>query len=126
MIGSILRVHAINLRRDRAAQILTFVVPVVFFTIFALVFGGSRGATHRVHIAAVDESRTVASGRASVAVTVCCSPKVRSVSSASVPAATVRPRSMMTMRSQRASASSRWWVVRSSAAPSALSSASIS
>ena len=43
MIRTILRVHAINLRRDRAAQILTFVVPIVFFTIFALIFGGRRG-----------------------------------------------------------------------------------
>jgi ABC-2 type transport system permease protein len=63
MIRSIMRVHAINLRRDRPAQILTFVVPVAFFTIFALIFGGSRGSTHRVHIAVADESRTVVSGR---------------------------------------------------------------
>lgn len=63
MIRSLLRVHAIGLRRDRPAQILTFVVPVAFFTIFALVFGGSRGGTRRVHIAAVDESRTTASAR---------------------------------------------------------------
>jgi ABC-2 type transport system permease protein len=63
MIGPILRVHAINLRRDRPAQILTFVVPVAFFTIFALIFGGSHGATHRVHIAAVDESHTATSAR---------------------------------------------------------------
>lgn len=63
MIRSILRVHAINLRRDRPAQILTFVVPVVFFTIFALIFGGTRGATRRVQIAAVDESHTATSAR---------------------------------------------------------------
>jgi ABC-2 type transport system permease protein len=63
MIRSLLRAHAIGLRRDRPAQILTFVVPVVFFTIFALIFGGTRGGTRRVRIAAVDESRTVASAR---------------------------------------------------------------
>jgi len=63
MIRSLLRAHAIGLRRDRPAQILTFVVPIVFFTIFALVFGGTRSGTRRVRIAAVDESRTTASAR---------------------------------------------------------------
>jgi ABC-2 type transport system permease protein len=63
MIRSILRVHALNLRRDRPAQILTFVVPIAFFTIFAMIFGGTRGATHRVHVAVADESHTRASAR---------------------------------------------------------------
>ncbi len=63
MIRSILRVHAINLRRDRPAQVMTFVVPIAFFTIFALVFGGTRAGTRRVHMAVVDESHTAASAR---------------------------------------------------------------
>jgi hypothetical protein len=40
MIRTLLRIHWINLRRDRVAQLLTFVVPMAFFTIFALIFGG--------------------------------------------------------------------------------------
>ena len=63
MIGSILRLHAINLRRDRVAQMLTFVVPMAFFTMFALIFGGQRHVTGRVHLAVVDESRTPTSER---------------------------------------------------------------
>jgi ABC-2 type transport system permease protein len=49
-----------NLRRDRVAQTLTFVLPIVFFSIFASVFGG-RGddPTPRVSIAVVDEDQSV-------------------------------------------------------------------
>ena len=47
MIRTLLRIQWINLRRDRLAQLLTFVVPVAFFTIFALIFGG-RGVTLRL------------------------------------------------------------------------------
>src|SRR5262249_45369230 len=41
---------------DRVAWFLTFIVPVVFFSIFALIFGGqSRGSTPKVKVAVVDE-----------------------------------------------------------------------
>lgn len=64
MIRTLLRIHWTNLRRDRAAQMLTFVVPMAFFTIFALIFGGRGGEiTARVHLAVVDESRTPVSAR---------------------------------------------------------------
>ena len=53
---TLLRIGWKNLKRDRVAQMLTFVVPIVFFTIFASVFGG-RGddPTPRVAVAVVDE-----------------------------------------------------------------------
>jgi ABC-2 type transport system permease protein len=64
MIRTLLRIHWTNLRRDRVAQLLTFVVPMAFFTIFAIIFGGRGGEiTARVHLAVVDESRTAASAR---------------------------------------------------------------
>jgi ABC-2 type transport system permease protein len=64
MIRTLLRIHWTNLRRDRVAQLLSFVVPMAFFTIFALIFGGrGGGVTGRVHIAVVDESHTATSQR---------------------------------------------------------------
>ena len=64
MIRTLLRIHWTNLRRDRVAQLLTFVVPMAFFTIFALIFGGrGGGVTGRVHVAVVDESHTATSQR---------------------------------------------------------------
>ena len=56
MIPTLLRVGWTNLKRDRVAQLLTFLLPIVFFSIFASVFGGqSDNATPRVRIAVVDE-----------------------------------------------------------------------
>ena len=45
MIGTFLRIGLINLRRDRVAQALTFLLPIMFFSIFASVFGNQRNAT---------------------------------------------------------------------------------
>ena len=47
MIWSIVRNGFRGLRRDRAALILSFVLPIAFFSIFAYVFGsmGSQGAS---------------------------------------------------------------------------------
>ena len=60
MIPVLFRLAWTNLRRDRVAQVMTFVLPIGFFSIFALVFGGSsgNGSTPRVHVLVVDESRT--------------------------------------------------------------------
>jgi ABC-2 type transport system permease protein len=64
MIRTLLRIHMTNLRRDRAAQILTFLVPMAFFTVFALVFGGSgRSTTPKVAVAVVDEAGSAVSAR---------------------------------------------------------------
>src|SRR5262249_46557066 len=56
MIFAVVRTHFARLRRDRAAFVLAFVVPIVFFSIFAGIFGTSRGGgTRKVALALVDE-----------------------------------------------------------------------
>jgi ABC-2 type transport system permease protein len=53
-----------NLRRDRVAQALTFLLPIVFFSIFATVFGGQGdAATARIRIAVVDDDHSDVSAR---------------------------------------------------------------
>ncbi len=57
MIGTIVRIGWINLRRDRGGQIVSFLLPIAFFSIFALVFSGQgRDSTSRISVAVVDES----------------------------------------------------------------------
>jgi ABC-2 type transport system permease protein len=64
MILAVARTHLARLRRDRAAFVLSFVVPVVFFSVFAAIFGGpSRSTTRRIPVAVVDEDRSTNSGR---------------------------------------------------------------
>ena len=55
MILAVVRTHFARLKRDRAALVLSFVVPVVFFSVFASIFGGARNATPRIRLIAVDE-----------------------------------------------------------------------
>ena len=43
MTGTLLRINWLNLKRDRVALLLTFVLPLVFFSIFAFIFGGGGG-----------------------------------------------------------------------------------
>jgi ABC-2 type transport system permease protein len=64
-IGAVAKNRLWNLRHDRAAMVLSFVVPVVFFSIFASIFGGdsNRSATRPVRIAVVDEDGSAASKR---------------------------------------------------------------
>jgi ABC-2 type transport system permease protein len=53
---TIIRVAWTNLSRDRVAQALTFLLPIIFFSIFATVFGGQgRQQTARIRVAVVDE-----------------------------------------------------------------------
>ena len=59
MIATLLRISRTNLRRDRAAQVMVFVLPIVFFSIFAMIFGRvGANATPRVEVAVVDEDRS--------------------------------------------------------------------
>ena len=59
MISTLLRVSWTNLRRDRVAQALTFLLPIIFFTIFASVFGNQgRNTTASIRVALVDEDGT--------------------------------------------------------------------
>jgi ABC-2 type transport system permease protein len=58
MIGAVVRTGFMNLRRDRAALMLSFVVPIVFFSIFASIFGAQRSKTPKTKVAIVDEDRS--------------------------------------------------------------------
>jgi ABC-2 type transport system permease protein len=57
MIAPLLRVSRINLRRDRIVQLMVFVVPVAFFSIFAAIFGqrGRPTEVPSVSMVVVDE-----------------------------------------------------------------------
>jgi ABC-2 type transport system permease protein len=65
MILAVARTHFAKLKRDRAAFVLAFIVPVVFFSVFASIFRGSssRAATRQIAIAVVDEDGTESSRR---------------------------------------------------------------
>jgi ABC-2 type transport system permease protein len=64
VILTLLRVALINLRRDRVMQASVFLLPVVFFSIFAGVFGQqSLDTTPPVRVGVVDEDRSAASAR---------------------------------------------------------------
>ena len=62
MIGTILQTSFRSLRRDRGAFVMSFVLPIGFFTIFGFVFGSMRGSsTPRVSVLVVDEDHSAAS-----------------------------------------------------------------
>ena len=63
MILAIIRTALVSLRRDRGALALSFILPVVFFSIFAVIFGGRRDTTPKVHILVADEDHSRASQR---------------------------------------------------------------
>ena len=81
MILDVVRTGWMNLRRDRAAMMLSFIVPIVFFSIFYGVFGAQRSGTPRVRLAIVDEDqsenskRLVAALRGESALTLVNAPK---------------------------------------------------
>ena len=63
MIGTLLKTGWLNLRRDRVAQALTFLLPIVFFSIFASVFSGQASGTSLIRVAVVDEDQSELSRR---------------------------------------------------------------
>jgi ABC-2 type transport system permease protein len=64
MILPIVRTAIRNLTRDRSALLLTFVLPIAFFTIFAMIFGAQRSeGTPKVHVIIADEDHSDASTR---------------------------------------------------------------
>src|SRR5207302_6173663 len=68
MIGTILRIFFLHLRRDRVVWLLTFMVPVAFFSIFAVIFAGQgRSSTPSISVAVVDEDGSDLSQRLSAA-----------------------------------------------------------
>jgi ABC-2 type transport system permease protein len=63
MIASVVRAGWLNLRRDRAALMLSFVVPIVFFSIFAGIFGAQKSKTPKTTVAIADLDRSDSSRR---------------------------------------------------------------
>jgi|GEM_PF-2025115 len=65
MILSVARTHLARLRRDSAGFVLSFVVPIVFFSIFTVVFGGGgrSGSSMVVRLAVVDQDQSEMSRR---------------------------------------------------------------
>lgn len=64
MILAVAKNRLMNLRRDRAAFVLAFVLPVAFFSIFAGIFGGSgKASTRKISIIVVDEDGSDGSRR---------------------------------------------------------------
>ena len=61
MILDVARTAATALRRDRGALLLSFVLPVAFFTIFAVIFGGRGDTTPRIPVIVVDQDGSAAS-----------------------------------------------------------------
>ena len=61
MIIPIVRTAIVALRRDRVSLVLSFVVPIAFFTIFAVVFGGQHDTVPKIKVIVVDEDQSRAS-----------------------------------------------------------------
>ena len=61
MILPIVRTAITGLRRDRAALALSFVLPIAFFSIFAVIFGGQHDTIPQVHVIVVDQDLSAAS-----------------------------------------------------------------
>ena len=64
LILAVAKNRLMNLKRDRAAFVLAFVLPVAFFTIFASIFAGSgKALTRKIPVAIVDEDGSDVSRR---------------------------------------------------------------
>ena len=61
MILQVARTALLALRRDRGALVLSFILPLAFFSIFATIFGRQDNTTPKVHVIVVDEDRSEAS-----------------------------------------------------------------
>ncbi len=65
-LGTVVKIQWLNLKRDKVALALTFVLPVVFFSIFAGIFGragGGSGGPDAVDVVVVDLDQTETSHR---------------------------------------------------------------
>lgn len=64
MIGTLLRIGRTNLSRDRTGLTMVFVLPIAFFSIFALVFGrAGQSGTPRIEVVIADLDRSPNSRR---------------------------------------------------------------
>jgi ABC-2 type transport system permease protein len=59
MIATLLRIFWLHLRRDRVVWVLTFIVPVAFFSVFAIIFSGTgKRQTSAIRLVVVDEDHS--------------------------------------------------------------------
>jgi ABC-2 type transport system permease protein len=58
LIFPIVRTAFVSLRRDRVSLVLSFVVPIAFFSMFAIIFGSQHDSVGRVKIIVVDEDQS--------------------------------------------------------------------
>ncbi len=58
---AIIRTAIASLRRDKASLALSFVLPIAFFGIFAMIFGNQRDTVPRVNVIVVDQDQSTAS-----------------------------------------------------------------
>jgi ABC-2 type transport system permease protein len=63
VIRTVLRVSWLSLARDRVAQGLRFVLPIAFFSLFAVVFGSVSRGVPRIELLVVDEDGSAVSRR---------------------------------------------------------------
>jgi len=61
LIINVARTALIALKRDRGALVLSFVLPLAFFSIFAVIFGRSNSSTPTVKLIVVDQDQSQAS-----------------------------------------------------------------
>ncbi|MDB4393768.1 ABC transporter permease [Rhodopirellula sp.] len=63
MILTVLQISCRRLLHNRVELLLTFLVPIAFFSIFAVIFGGGlgRGTTPKIKVVAVDEIQSAVS-----------------------------------------------------------------
>jgi len=61
LIIPIVRTALMALRRDRASLALSFILPIAFFSIFAVIFGGQHDSTPKIKVILVDEDKSSAS-----------------------------------------------------------------
>jgi ABC-2 type transport system permease protein len=61
LIFAIVRTAVAALRRDRASLALSFLLPIAFFSIFAIIFGSQHDTVPRIRVILVDEDQSPAS-----------------------------------------------------------------
>jgi ABC-2 type transport system permease protein len=57
------RIALISLRRDRFALALSFLLPIIFFAVFAMIYAGHGDTTHKISIIVVDRDHSQASAQ---------------------------------------------------------------
>jgi ABC-2 type transport system permease protein len=61
LIIPVIRTALLAMRRDRVSMVLSFVVPIAFFSIFAVIFGGQRDSVPKIKLIVVDQDQSSAS-----------------------------------------------------------------